>query len=209
MWVVCVWKVWFHKWAYVYKRKENKSWATRRNNIPFLTSESVVQKRCCAFYHQRLNLSCKKFYQPKANLSCCKWRKSRVWHDSRFILSNQKSVFKQLAAPFIAKQIWTWVVKLATYHRFSTRSAAMLQSRLHVFVAPFAAALLVVSDLLPAPSICFFCALMGSRTKKLICFVYYHERQMFRSCKQHLIQTGSLFCKLQKKMKTLLVGTWR
>ena len=86
----------------------------------------------------------------------------------------------------------------------------MLQSRLHVFVAPFAVALyvLVVSDLLLAPSICFFCALMGSRTKKLICFVYYHERQMFRSCKQHLIQTGSrLVCKLQKEMKTLLAGT--
>ena len=84
---------------------------------------------------------------------------------------NRSQFFKQLAATFMAKQIWTWVVKRSTYHRFSTRSAAMLQSRLHVFVAPFAVALLIVSDLLLAPSICFFCALMGSRTKKLICLI--------------------------------------
>ena len=84
----------------------------------------------------------------------------------------------------------------------------MLQSRLHVFVARFAVALLVVCDLLLAPSICFLCALMGSRTKKLICFVYYDERQLFRSCKQHVIQTGSLLiCKFLKEMKTLLAGT--
>ena len=99
---------------------------------------------------------------------------------------------------FVAKQIWTWVVKRATYHRFSTRSAATRQSRLHVFVVRFAVVLLVVCDVLVAPSICFFCALMSSRRKQLICFVYYHQRQTFRS------QTGSLFCKLQKKMKTLL-----
>ena len=36
------------------------------------------------------------FYRPKANLFCSKWRNSRVWRDSRVILSNQKSVFMQL-----------------------------------------------------------------------------------------------------------------
>ena len=43
---------------------------------------------------------------------------------------------------FVARQVWTWVLKRATF--LSTRLAAMLQNKLHVFVAcftpPFAAA---------------------------------------------------------------------
>ena len=50
---------------------------------------------------------------------------------SRVILSNQTSVFKQLAATFI--QVWTWVVKRAS--SLSIRSAAMLQNKLHDVVA--------------------------------------------------------------------------
>ena len=59
--------------------------------------------------------TCCVFYQPKANLFCCKWRNSHVWHDSRVILSNQKLEFTQLATTlFVARQVWTWVVKHAT-----------------------------------------------------------------------------------------------
>ena len=103
---------------------------------------------------------------------------------------------------FVAKQIWTWVVKRATYHRFSTRSAAMLQGRLHVFVARFAVALLVVCDLLLAPSICFFlCALRDSRTKTLICFVYYHERQSVDHANNIWFRLAVSFVNCKRKWK--------
>ena len=59
--------------------------------------------------------TCCASYRPKANLFCNKWRISRVGSDSHVILSNQKSVFKQPAATwFVARQVWTWVVKRAT-----------------------------------------------------------------------------------------------
>ena len=45
--------------------------------------------------------TCCAFYRPKANLFCTKWHESSVWRDSCVILSNQKSVFTQLAATFI------------------------------------------------------------------------------------------------------------
>ena len=33
---------------------------------------------------------CCSFYWPKANLFCDKWCNSRIWHDSRVILSNRR-----------------------------------------------------------------------------------------------------------------------
>ena len=102
MWVVCVWKVWFHKWAYVFYRRQRKYILSNKEKRYSFSNEWKCRwdwKRCCAFYHQRVNLSSKKFYLPKANLFCRKWRKSRVWHDSRVIVStDQKSVFTQLVA---------------------------------------------------------------------------------------------------------------
>ena len=51
---------------------------------------------------------------PKANFFCSKWRKSRIWRESRAILSNQKSVFRQLATTwFDTRQVSTWVVNKA------------------------------------------------------------------------------------------------
>ena len=51
---------------------------------------------------------------PKA-LFCNKWRESRVWHDSRVILTNQKSVFSQLSTTwFVARWVWMRVVKCTT-----------------------------------------------------------------------------------------------
>ena len=50
--------------------------------------------------------TCCAFYRPKANFFCSKWLKSCVWRDSRVILSNQKSVFEQLATTsFVARQV--------------------------------------------------------------------------------------------------------
>ena len=41
---------------------------------------------------------------------------SRVWRDSRVILSNQKTVFTELVITwFVARQVWTWLVKHVTF----------------------------------------------------------------------------------------------
>ena len=43
------------------------------------------------------------------------WRNSRLWRDSRVILSNQKSVLTQFAITwFVGRQVWTRMVKRAT-----------------------------------------------------------------------------------------------
>ena len=209
MWVVCVWKVWFHKWAYVfYKRQRKYILSNKEKRYSFFNVWKCRWdwKRCCAFYHQRLNLSCKKFYRPKANLFCSKWRKSRVWHDSRVISSNRSQFSCNSQQHLLCGKTDLNVGgKTRNVSSLFNTFCSNAANRLHVFVAPY----LLWVICFWRHRFVFFCALMGNRTKKLICFVYYHERQMFRSCKQHLIQTGSLFCKLQKKMKTLLVGTWR
>ena len=93
-------------------------------NQPILQQiRSVLQvaKSCCrksdSSYTScnKIFILCCTFYRPKANLHCSKWRRTRVWCDSRVILSNQKSVFTQLAtAWFVARQVWTKVVKRAT-----------------------------------------------------------------------------------------------
>ena len=44
---------------------------------------------------------CCAFYPPKANLFCSNLRNSCVWRDSGVMLSNQKSVFTQLAVTFV------------------------------------------------------------------------------------------------------------
>ena len=47
------------------------------------------------------------FYRPKEDLSCRKWRNTRVWRDSRLILSHHKSVFTQFATSwFVVRQVW-------------------------------------------------------------------------------------------------------
>ena len=54
------------------------------------------------------------FHRPKANLFCNKWRNSHFWRDSRVLLSNQKSVFRQLATIWVVpRKGWTVVVKRA------------------------------------------------------------------------------------------------
>ena len=37
---------------------------------------------------------CYAFYWPKANLFCNKWCNSRIWHDSRVILSNRRQYLR-------------------------------------------------------------------------------------------------------------------
>ena len=96
-----------------------------------IATKRVELKQCWAFYQSPSNLSCNKsgccrqlkvvaesreqFYflqqnlymlrvlriQAKANLFCRKWRHCRVWRDSCVFLSNEKSVFTQLAATSI------------------------------------------------------------------------------------------------------------
>ena len=72
----------------------------------------------------------------KANLFCSECPMSCVWPNSRVILSNQSSVFTQLAtAWFVARQVWTWVIKRATSS--STTSVVMFYNKFRVLVAPF------------------------------------------------------------------------
>ena len=64
--------------------------------------------------------------------------------DSRVILSNQLSVFTQFAtAWFVARQVWTWVIKRATSS--STPSVVMFHNKLLVLVAPFTVALFTLT----------------------------------------------------------------
>ena len=72
-----------------------------------------VAKSCCR-KSDSSSTSCNKiftlccaFYLPKTNLYCSKWPRSRVWCDSRVILSNQKRVFTKLATSwFVSRQVF-------------------------------------------------------------------------------------------------------
>ena len=99
--------------------------ATKTCNLFCIIASKRVKKRCCAFYHPHAanqlvagceNLlqkvescstfcnktcTCCAFYRRRPKLFCSKWRNSRDGVNSRLLLSNQKSVFTQLAADFI------------------------------------------------------------------------------------------------------------
>ena len=71
MWVVCVWKVWFHKWAYVfYKRQRKYILSNKEKRYSFFNVWKCRWdwKRCCAFHHQRLTCLAKNFTGPR--LTC-------------------------------------------------------------------------------------------------------------------------------------------
>ena len=77
------------------------------------------------------------FYRPKLNSICSEWRKSRVWRDSRVISANQKSVFN-LQQPYLSHDRFERGRWNAQHNfSFSSRFSAMLQTKLHVFVAHF------------------------------------------------------------------------
>ena len=60
------------------------------------------------FLQQNLYKICCAFYRPNANLFCNKWRKFCIQRDTHVILTNQKSVFAQLATTwFVARQVGT------------------------------------------------------------------------------------------------------
>jgi len=69
----------------------------------------------------------------KQTFFAASWHKSRKWRESRAILSNQKSLFRQLATTwFDTRQVWTWVVNKAT-SLFNNFFPTMLQGKLYVF----------------------------------------------------------------------------
>ena len=54
-------------------------------------------------------------WQAHGRLVLQRWRNPRLWRDSRIIVSNQKSVLTQFATTwFVARQVWTRMVKCAT-----------------------------------------------------------------------------------------------
>ena len=76
--------------------------ATKTGNLFCNITAKWAEKRCCSFYNRNWNQSCNQS-------GCCRSRKVvaesreyfyRVWRDFCVILSNQKSVFTQLAATF-------------------------------------------------------------------------------------------------------------
>ena len=80
---------------------------------------------------------CWAFYRPKLNAIYSEWRKSRVWCDSRVISTNQKSVFN-LQQPYLSHNRFERGRWNAQHNfSFSSRFSAMLQNKLHVFVAHF------------------------------------------------------------------------
>ena len=67
---------------------------------PVASCEKLLQKEGSSSTFCNKICTCCTFYRPKANLFCSKLRDSRVWRDSRVILSNNKSVLAQHAATF-------------------------------------------------------------------------------------------------------------
>ena len=67
---------------------------------PVASCEKLLQKEGSSSTFCNKICTCCTFYRPKANFFCSKLRDSRVWRDSRVILSNKKSVLAQHAATF-------------------------------------------------------------------------------------------------------------
>ena len=123
-----------------------------------------VEKRCCAFYHPHSNLSRKKmkvaascvntdFWLDKLRgshpiqgsyVTCCKTSlagKTRNTYRGLLqkveLLSSFCNKFSQPATIwFVARHVWTWVVKRAT-SLFNSFCSRMFQNKFHAFVACF------------------------------------------------------------------------
>ena len=123
-----------------------------------------VEKRCCAFYHPHSNLSRKRDRKGAWILTSdwIKLRGSHAIHGSYVtcsktslqwvgktsnmcrgllqkveLLSTFCNKFSQPATTwFVARHVWTWVVKRAT-SLFNSFCSRMFQNKLHVFVACF------------------------------------------------------------------------
>ena len=123
-----------------------------------------VEKRCCAFYHPHSNLS-RKRDRKGAWILTSDWIKLRgshaihgsyvtcsktslPWVDKTSnmcrgllqkveLLSTFCNKFSQPATTwFVARHVWTWVVKRTT-SLFNSFCSRMFQNKLHVFVACF------------------------------------------------------------------------
>ena len=77
-----------------------------------------------------------RFTGLRANLFCCKWPNSRVWRDSRVILSNQKSASTQLETTLKQLDLVQDGFDYSQHH-YSSRFAAMLQNKFTRFRAYF------------------------------------------------------------------------
>ena len=82
------------------------------------------------------------FYRPKLNSIYSEWRKSRVWCDSRLISTNRKSAFNLQQPCLLHDRFERGRWNAQHIFSFSTRFSAMLQTKLHVFVAHFKAPLM-------------------------------------------------------------------
>ena len=115
--------------------------AAKRCNLFSIIAAKRVKKQCYAFYHRRIKPVLKQIsllqvakvqssaifwgkfctwwaiYWPEANLVCSKWQTSRIWRDSRLILSNQKYRLysRNLQRPDLQQDMFhSWTVKRAT-----------------------------------------------------------------------------------------------
>ena len=105
----------------------------------------VVAESTEWLYFLQQNLYMCTFYRSKANLFCSRLRNSRVWRDSRVILSNKKSVFAQHAATFTCfKTGLNGAVKKCNI-AFEHVLRQFCKKKFHVFFSRFTVALKVCS----------------------------------------------------------------
>ena len=97
------------------------------------------------FYFLQQNLYMCTFYRSKANLFCSRLRNSRVWRDSRVILSNKKSVFAQHAATFTCFKTGLNGGVQKCNIAFEPVLRQFCKKKFHVFVSRFTVALKVCS----------------------------------------------------------------
>ena len=96
----------------------------QRSNLPFINSgccrlRNIVAKsrELVLFFatisiHRHVALFTSP--RPEVNVFCRKRCNSRVWRDSRLILSNQKSVFRQLATTLNFEYVWQKISFIST-----------------------------------------------------------------------------------------------
>ena len=105
----------------------------------------VVAESTECFYFLQQNLYMCTFYRSKANLFCSRSPNSRVWRDSRVILSNKKSVFAQHAATFTCFKTGLNGGVQKCNIAFEPVLRQFCKKKFHVFVSRFTVALKVCS----------------------------------------------------------------
>ena len=97
--------------------------------------EKLLQKVESSSTFCNKTCTCCALYRPRPKLFCSKWRNSRVWRElPRNFIQSKVSIHATCSKLYLLEDRFErgwWNAQ----HRYSTRFAAMLQNRSHVFVA--------------------------------------------------------------------------